>query len=65
MMKQLTLVLLFATLTACSDQQEKVDVQENVFQTQINAYDKATETTQALEDAMQKQQQGIEESGGW
>lgn len=56
-------------LVACSDNNEdteieSTEIEENVFQTQIDAYDKAIETEKMLEDVMEKQRQIIEDNGG-
>ena len=56
-------------LVACSDNNEDTEIEsteiaENVFQTQIDAYDKAIETEKMLEDVMEKQRQIIEDNGG-
>lgn len=54
----------FSLLVACSDNNETPAIEDTVFQSQVGALNKAKETERALQDAMERQRQAIEESGG-
>ncbi len=63
MYKYLVLIS-FGLLVACSDNNETPTIEDTVFQSHVGALNKAQETEQALQDAMERQRQAIEESGG-
>ncbi len=68
-MYRFILFSLCLVLTACSDNSNDIPIEEpatleNVFQTQIDALDKAKETEKMMLDVMEKQRQIIEDNGG-
>jgi hypothetical protein len=68
-MYRFIIFFLFSTLIACSDNGEdavveEVTSQERVFQTQLDALEKAKETEQMMLDVMEQQRQTIKAMDG-
>ena len=63
-MHKYLILILFGLLVACSDNNEPPAIEDTVFQPYVGALNKAKETEQALQDAMERQRQAIEDSGG-